>query len=189
VSEADADLRGWMERYQQADPVAPGVLIAALSPGLLRFFRVLDAGARQAEDLLQDTWLRIHKARHSYRATEPVLPWVYAIARRVRIDHYRRNRRTMAHEVAVGDVPEPGGRAGWASGVTNFETLVGILPENEREVITLLKAGDLSLEEVARATGSTVGAVKQKAHRAYRRLRKVLENQVPAGVSPGGRES
>ena len=66
-----------------------------------------------------------------------------------------------------------------------FETLVADLPEEQREVITMLKVGGLSLEEVARATSSTVGAVKQKAHRAYARLRQALQ---PVGRDdvPGG---
>jgi RNA polymerase sigma-70 factor (ECF subfamily) len=53
-----------------------------------------------------------------------------------------------------------------------FDTLVATLPGAQREVVTMLKVGGLTLEEVARATSSTVGAVKQKAHRAYERLRK-----------------
>ena len=58
-----------------------------------------------------------------------------------------------------------------------FETLVAVLPEAQREVVTMLKAGGLSLEEVARATSCTVGAVKQKARRAYERLRRVLQEE------------
>ena len=58
-----------------------------------------------------------------------------------------------------------------------FDSLVAALPEAQREVVTMLKVGRLTLEEVARATSSTVGAVKQKAHRAYEGLRKFLQVQ------------
>ena len=54
------------------------------------------------------------------------------------------------------------------------------IPEAQREVITMLKVGGLSLEEVARATLSTAGAVKQKAHRGYERLRKLLRSYAEA---------
>ena len=169
------DLGRWMARYQQADPEAPRVLISALSPALLRFFRS-QAGSREyAEDLLQDTWLRIHRVRHTYRTGEPVLPWVYAIARRAAIDGYRRRRRINLHETAMGVLPEPPPRREPGCALPQFGELVGSLPEAQREVITMLKIGGLSLDEVARATSSTVGAVKQKAHRAYRRLRELLE--------------
>ena len=94
-----------MARYQQADPEAPAALIGALSPALLRFFRTQDLTNReQADDLLQETWLRIHRVRHTYRPGQPVLPWVYAIARRVRVDGYRRTRRIRSHEIAT-EVP------------------------------------------------------------------------------------
>ena len=172
----------WMERYQQADPEAPATLVGALSPALLRFFKSQVASREQADDLLQETWLRIHRVRHTYRPGEPVLPWVYAIARRVRVDGYRRTRRITAHEVAAGILPEPRPRLEPRNPLPEFETLIAALPEAQKEVVTMLKVGGLSLEEVARATSCTVGAVKQKAHRAYERLRKLLreeENELP----------
>jgi len=164
----------WMERYQQADPEAPVALIAALSPALLCFFRSQPANREQADDLLQDTWLRIHRVRHTYRPGEPVLPWVYAIARRVGVDGYRKTRHIVAHETAMEALPEWPARAEPPNKLPAFEELVAALPAAQQEVVTLLKVGGLSLEEVARATSSTVGAVKQKAHRAYEGLRKLL---------------
>jgi RNA polymerase sigma-70 factor, ECF subfamily len=164
-----------MRRYQEGDPEAPRVLIAAISPGLLRFFRSQLASRQQADDLLQDTWLRIHRVRHTYRPGEPVLPWIYAIATRVRVDGYRRVKRIVTHETAMNVLPEPPAQAEPRATLPAFETLVADLPEAQREVITMLKVGGFSLEEIARATCSTVGAVKQRAHRGYERLRKLLQ--------------
>ena len=169
-----SDLDRCMERYQQADPEAPGALINAISPALLRFFRSQSDSRKQADDLLQETWMRIHRVRHTYRPGEPVLPWVYAIARRVRIDGYRRTYGVTAHETAMDVLPESPQRVERRSSFPDFETLIAALPDAQREVITMLKVGGLTLEEVARATSSTVGAVKQKAHRAYEKLRTVL---------------
>jgi RNA polymerase sigma-70 factor (ECF subfamily) len=133
------------------------------------------ASREHADDLLQETWVRIHRVRHTYRPGEPVLPWVYAIARRVRIDGYRRTRRIMMHETAMEVLPERSAPVEFGKSLPAFDTLVAALPEGQREVLTMLKVGGLSLDEVARATSSTVGAVKQKAHRAYEKLRKLLE--------------
>jgi RNA polymerase sigma-70 factor (ECF subfamily) len=177
------DVDRWMERYQQADPQAPAALIGSLSPGLLRFFRSQVASREQADDLLQETWMRIHRVRHTYRPGEPVLPWIYAIARRVRIDGYRRTRRITAHEVAMETLPEPSAEE-QRDMLPSFDTLVGALPDAQREVLTMLKVGGLSLQEVACATSSSVGAVKQKAHRAYERLRQLLQ----AGAEEDRRE-
>jgi RNA polymerase sigma-70 factor (ECF subfamily) len=168
-----------MRLYQQADPAAPTALVAMLSPALLRFFRFNAASREQAEDLLQETWLKIHRMRHSWRSGERLLPWVYAIAHHVRIDSYRRARRLAARETPIDPLLEPAG-PGTADESLCFESLVANLPEAQREVIVMLKATGMTVEEVARATSSTVGAVKLKAHRAYERLRVVLD--APARV-------
>jgi RNA polymerase sigma-70 factor, ECF subfamily len=173
--QASVDLDRLMERYQQADPEAPHMLVVALSPALLRFFRSQVDSRQQADDLLQETWMRIHRVRHTYRPGEPVLPWVYAIARRVRIDGYRRTQRIAKHEIAMEVLPEGPVEVEHRDALPTFDELVAALPDSQREVVTMLKVGGLSLEEVARATSSTVGAVKQMAHRAYRRLRELLE--------------
>src|SRR6202166_4466859 len=119
-----ADLDRWMERYQQADPDAPATLVGALSPALLRFFKSQVATREQADDLLQQTWLRIHRVRHTYRPGEPVLPWIYAIARRVRVDGYRRTRRITLHETTMDVIPERPARTEVRHPVGAFETLV-----------------------------------------------------------------
>ena len=129
--------------------------------------------------------MRIHRVRHTYRPGEPVLPWVYAIARRVGIDGYRRTRRVTSHESAMDVLPERSAQVENRSTLPEFATLVAALPEAQREVVTMMKVGGLSLEEVARATSCTVGAVKQKAHRAYERLRKLLEGHAAEGWKGG----
>jgi RNA polymerase sigma-70 factor (ECF subfamily) len=175
--EWSAGLDCWMERYQQADPKAPAALVSTLSPALLRFFMSQGTSREHADDLLQETWLRIHRVRHTYRPGMPVLPWIYAIARRVRVDGYRRTMRIALHETAMDVLPERPAQVEVRNPGPAFETLVAALPEAQREVVTMLKVGGLTLEEVACATSSTVGAVKQKVHRAYDRLRKLLQVQ------------
>ena len=70
-----------MVRYQQADPAAAAALIERLSPRLHWFFASQMGSRTDADDMLQDLWLRIHRVRHTYRPGQPLLPWVYAIAR------------------------------------------------------------------------------------------------------------
>jgi RNA polymerase sigma-70 factor, ECF subfamily len=124
------------------------------------------------------TWLRIHRARHSYRPGEPVLPWVYAIARRVRTDNYRQRRPMVSHETTADVLPElPNHRT--ASSAPAFADLVALLSERQRTVLTMLKVNRMSIEEVAHATSSTIRAVKQDAHRAYERLRRLLGRTPP----------
>ncbi len=171
-----AEMDRLMELYQKGDDSATIALIQQVSPMLFRFFLRSPGNRDHAADLLQETWLHVHKVRHTYRPGEPVLPWLYAIARHVGVDEYRRRKRVASNERTMNKVPEPQVRTAAVPGATpDFATLMEVLPPNQREVVTMLKETGMSLEDVARATASTVGAVKQRAHRAYRKLREVLE--------------
>ncbi len=167
-------LESLMEAYQNGDRQAANRLIECVSPALHRYLALHTADRRHADDLMQDVWLRIHRARHTYRPGEPVLPWLYAVARHVRIDGYRR-RSFERRESPLEGAPEPAvPAASQRSAGPDLERLLASLPESQREVISLLKLSGLSLEETARVTRSSVGSVKQKAHRAYEKLRSLL---------------
>jgi len=175
----EGELPGLMARYQLGEAAAIEELVRRLSPPLLRFFAFSQGTMAEAEDLLQDCWLRIHRSRQTYRASEPALPWIFAIARHTRLDAHRRRQRRMSREVLVAEPPEnrstPPQTASDRS--DDLMNMLGQLPESQREVILMLKVSGMSLEEVARATSSTVGAIKQKAHRAYAKLRESLAKE------------
>ena len=177
-TEADR-LQELMLSYQNADPDAANQLVEQLSPMLLRFLATPIYTRAFAEDMLQDCWLRLHRARHSYRPGTPVLPWVFAIARHTRIDTYRRRRRIETRESALENISDTDGRASVPAVRPEIDLwrFVGQLPASQQEVIVMLKVTGMSLEEIARATGGTVGAVKQKAHRAYVKLREMIDGQ------------
>ena len=173
------ELEALMERYQGADSAAIGELVSRLSPMLLRFLAGPLHTRDHSEDMLQEVWMRIHRARHTYRPGSPLLPWVFAIARHTRVDAYRRRSQITRREHVAEDLEGIGSAAVQPpdSDYRDLWKLVGQLPDSQQEVVKLLKVAGLSLEETARATGSTIGSVKQKAHRAYRRLRELLIEQ------------
>jgi RNA polymerase sigma-70 factor (ECF subfamily) len=168
------ELTALMVRYQQGDPLAVNELVQTLSPQLYRFFQSQFVSRRFADDLLQETWLKIHEVRHTYRSTEPVLPWIYAIARHTRVDHYRKTRRVEDREQQVEVLPDRPVPPARESQGPDLDAMLRVLPDSQRDVVLMLKVGDMSLEEVARATSSSIGSVKQKAHRAYEKLRGLL---------------
>jgi RNA polymerase sigma-70 factor, ECF subfamily len=180
-----SDLPQLMSRYQQADATAVQILIRELSPQLYRFFAGCMGSRTDAEDMLQDLWLKIHQARYTYRPGEPVLPWVYAIARCVRTDSYRKRSRIASREKAMAVVPEISQHR-IAATPASFEELVAPLSDRQRIILTMLKVNGMSLEDVARATATTIGAVKQEAHRAYERLRSLRE-RASSEVHPAAR--
>jgi RNA polymerase sigma-70 factor (ECF subfamily) len=182
----DHSMETLMARYQAGDFAAASALVDRISPQLHRYFVVQIASRADADDLLQETWLRIHRVRHTYRPGEPVLPWFYAIARHVRVDHFRKAMRKRVREqeldeasAAAGTLfrePERG---------DTLDALLAPLPESQREVIQMLKVAGMSLEEVARATSSSVGSVKQKVHRAYQKLRQEMSAMGPKKTRSG----
>ena len=171
----ESNLELLMARYQRGDFAAATDLIERVSPQLHWFF-VAQSGSRvDADDLLQETWLRIHKVRHTYRPGEPALPWFYAIARHIRVDHHRKSVRTLVGERKLEAMSKDAAAALLESDRPyGLEALLAPLPESQREVIEMLKVAGMSLEEVARATSSSVGSVKQKVHRAYKKLRETI---------------
>lgn len=173
------DLIELMARYQAADASAADELVACVTPMLSRYFYALSGNARHLEDVLQECWLRIHRARQSYHPGEPVLPWLFSIARHARVDHYRKWQRSAGRESSIDsstNEPTTDPRRGIEDSLQAraILRLLDHLPAAQREVLLMLKMNDMSVEEIALATGSTVPAVKQKAYRAYQSLRSAL---------------
>lgn len=175
-----------MIRYQGGDLGAAAALVKELTPLLLRFLATETVSREHADDLVQEIWLRIHKIRHTYQPGGRFLPWLYSIARHVRIDHYRSVRRITKREQQVEDgFPERAEPATQSrKGELDVAALLAELPESQREVIWMLKVAGMSLNDVARATSSSVGSVKQKAHRAYTRLRDLVTVTAGETITP-----
>src|SRR5215471_9549398 len=93
-----------MAAYVTGDRPAFTTLFDRLAPRLHRFFRRSFGNDATADDLLQQTFLKIHRARDSYRRDLKVAPWAFAIAARVRLDELRRRKR----------IPEDGDEDAWA---------------------------------------------------------------------------
>jgi len=173
------DLSALMCAYQGADRAAAERFAAAVTPILSRFYYYLAGDTRHVDDLVQECWLRIHRARHTYRPGEPVLPWLFAIARHTRVDIYRRWQRSSARESSIDDVtrqPSQDPRLALESSLDAQAVLrcLQALPEAQREVLLMMKLNGMSVAEIARATGSSEAAVKQKAYRAYRAVRQMF---------------
>jgi RNA polymerase sigma-70 factor (ECF subfamily) len=173
-----------MEAYQKGDSQAGNELFSHVSQPLYRCLSRQSGDRPHVDDLLQEVWLRVHRARATYRRGEKVLPWLYAIARHVKVDAYRRRRMEHFEDpldaVVENKAADTGGKE---RDLPQMEELLAGLPQSQREVIVMLKVSGLSLEEVAKATASTVGSVKQKAHRAYEKLRATLAEFEPKKVS------
>ena len=181
--ESDADLMG---RYCDGDEAAFYELYDRLAPPLLDYLIGLARQRAHAEDLLQTAFLKLHTNRSSYvRGAEP-RPWMYAIAHRAFIDDYRRRQTSKryrqrarppeserAHITGVAEADAPGDGAD-PELVSRAVAALSMLPAPQREALELTKLAGMSVEQAARAAGTTRGAIKQRVHRGYKKLRVAL---------------
>ena len=169
-----------MERYAQGDESAFASVYDSVAPRVHSYLIRQTRDRAIADDLLQQTLLQMHRKRGTYAAGLPVLPWAFAIARRLYIDECRR-RKTDALWSAR-DVGEDDRLAGAlpddeiASRETAqlVEAELARMPGNQRVAFELLKVDGLSHQEAAQILGTTVSAVKLRAFRAYSAIRSVL---------------
>lgn len=170
-----------MDRYARGDDSAFGEIYDALAPRLLAFVLRRTRDRAKAEDLVQQTMLRIHKARGRFEPGAAVMPWAYAIARRLLVDQHRRGGREVLspNDENVADVLVAlDARADDLAIAKEVQQKIFAelekLPENQRVAFELMKVDGLSVAEAAEVLGTTGTAVKLRAHRAYEALRAVL---------------
>jgi RNA polymerase sigma-70 factor, ECF subfamily len=171
-----------MERYAVGDDAAFAAVYDALAERLLAFLRHKLGSLPRAEDLLQQTFLRMHRARGTFVSGSAVLPWAFAIARRLLIDELRRSQRSaLAPAQAMADEaaqPSPGPSAQALLEADDLarrlQLRLAALPASQRAAFELVKLEGLSHLEAAQVLGMTVQAVKLRAHRASVALRSVL---------------
>jgi RNA polymerase sigma-70 factor (ECF subfamily) len=173
----ETTLEELMERYVDGDAAAFDALYQSVSSKLLGYLLRLTRHRERAEDLLQITFAKVHRARDSYLRGAPVLPWFIAIARRAFLDE-RRAAAVRAEDLSRdGRLPEPRQET---HGVSNeladaLEKALDDLPEAYREAIILTKITGLSIAEAAEVLSSSPAAIKLRVHRGYNQLREQLD--------------
>jgi len=149
---------------------------------LYRFF-ARQVNAMVVEDLFQETWLRIIRAREDYRAGAPFGAYLYRIAHNVLVDHYRR-QANVATPVASDSLDPPDGspgpdeQAGEQQLRAAFLAALAALPAEQREAFLLHEEGGLTLEQIAKVVGTGRETIKSRLRYAVGRLRKALEPQI-----------
>ena len=166
-----------MEQYVDGDGRAFEELYRRVAPTVFGYLLRLTRHRERAEDLLQVTFSKVHRARSSYLRGAPVLPWLHAIARRSFLDE-RRAANSRSEDLSVdGTLPEPRLEPERVPSDLSdaLEQALDSLPEQYREAIQLTKVSGLSIAEAASVLGTTDTAVKLRVHRGYNQLRKELE--------------
>jgi RNA polymerase sigma-70 factor (ECF subfamily) len=127
-------------------------------------------------DLVQQTFLHMHRARGTFRAGAEVLPWAFAIARRQLVDALRAELRPTIEMADDRRDAAPGADELVAAkqAARRVEAALTRLSAPQRAAFELVKGDGLSLVEAAAVLGTTVTGVKLRTHRAYAALRSAL---------------
>lgn len=184
IDDREGDLA--MSRYADGRDDAFATVYEILAPRLHTFLLRMTRNVALADDLLQETFLRVHRARGSFAKGAKLLPWGYAVARNVYIDHTRTAQTRKEMVVAADDAGvtaadrlisgEGDGEASLAAkelaGIV--DAALAALPPNQREAFILIRYEGLSVADAAAILGASDGAVKLRAFHAYEALRAAL---------------
>jgi RNA polymerase sigma-70 factor (ECF subfamily) len=177
-----------MDRYAKGEDNAFDELYRLAAPRVRGFLVRLSGDVALADDLTQETFLRVHRARGAFAAGAAAVPWILAIARNALRDNARRaqarpslrSSTPMEDEGPVNEAApdERGDEVLVAREMLQIvQRTLGDMPTLHREAFVLIRFEGLSVSEAAAILGATEGAVKVRAFRAYEALRGALGRQ------------
>ena len=172
-----------MLRYRDGDLAAFETLYRRHNDALYRYLLRLSRHPDTAEDVFQEVWSKIIKARDSYRPTAKFTTFLYRVAHNCFIDHLRRNKR-HAHSLAAepdhqpdpGEPPEQLTERSLAR--RRLHAALLDLPEEQRDVFLLHEEAGLSLDQIASVTDANRETVKSRLRYAVSKLRAAIDEPV-----------
>ena len=184
MGEGDQELRALMIRYQGGSLEAFQELYAQVAPGVRRYLLHLAAGSEIADDLLQETFLQMHRSRAAYNPEYAVRPWVFGLARNVFLMNRRAARRWATVHESRENLPEfpvlP--EADRLGSQDEIRRGIAHLPADQAEALLLHHEWGFSFEEIAGMLGITGAAARARASRGMADLRVALNSLQRARV-------
>lgn len=175
-----------MLRYRDGDVAAFELLYKRHNDALYRYLMRLCRHRDTAEDIFQDVWGKIIKARDTYRPTAKFTTFLYRVAHNCFIDHIRRNKRhTQTVDIEPDNQPDPGDLPEMQTELSlarrRLQAALQELPDEQRDVFLLREEAGLSLERIAAVTGSNRETTKSRLRYAMNKLRAAIDE--PVGTS------
>jgi len=180
-SEASAIARGLRRR----DPDLLDRLIEQYQHRLLRYLVYLVGNRELAEDLFQETWIRVLERGHQYNGRHEFSTWLYAVARNLTIDYLRRKSPVSLDGLMededhaplepVDDRPSAWEVVAQHEQAERINAALVSIPAEYRETVVLRFQEGLALEEIATVTGAKLGTVKSRLYRGLNMLMSQLK--------------
>ena len=172
-----------MDRYAAGDHAAFGELYDALAPRMYAFILRKVSDVARAEDLVQQTLLKLHCARGRYVAGSCVTPWAFAILRRLHLDQERRKKLEVLSVDGTTDTNPTSPQANPEESATQKEQLqllsdsaASDLSPAQQLAFELVHYAQMTHAEAAEALGTTVASVKLRMQRANHAVRAALDS-------------
>ena len=197
---AEPDDRDLMKRACLGDREAFATIVRHHQRPLLNFFRRCGVQT-DAEDLVQQTFIRLYRYRDRYRPSAKLTTFLYLLARQVWIDELRKRQRSerLRKELAAQPLPEEAAVTQPERGCMDVAAALTTLPEGLRLVVIMGIYQDMAYADISAALKIPVGTVKSRMFNALRLLRQTLDKdvggvqasrlQMSAGGTPAPREN
>jgi RNA polymerase sigma-70 factor (ECF subfamily) len=168
-----------MLRYKDGDIDAFETLYRRHNDSLYRYLLRLSLNPDTADDVFQEVWGKIIKARHRYRPTAKFTTFLYRVAHNCFIDHVRRNKRHMIGSgIDPDSSPDPGDEPDLQVEKTlarrRLEAALATIPEEQRDAFLLHEEAGLSIDAIAGITGVNREAVKSRLRYASKKLKAAM---------------
>jgi RNA polymerase sigma-70 factor (ECF subfamily) len=178
IDPAEVELGRLMSAYLDGRLDAFDALYASLAPRLRSYFLAMCRNGALADDLVQDTFMQIHRSRRTFEVGRPVTPWAFAIARHVFLMHRRRTARrlrfedSLAADLAGSDVVHDTAQA--LVDRDRIERALERVPADQRRALLMHHVQGWSFAEIASRLNIRVNAAKTRAFRGVRKLKEQL---------------
>jgi RNA polymerase sigma-70 factor (ECF subfamily) len=180
AEEENDDIELMMRVRKKNDKRAFATLVGKYQDVLLNFF--MRSGVEyDAEDLAQQTFLRLYRYRANYQATAKFTTFLFLMARQVWIDELRRRQRRQKLEEAMeAEPPEtffstPPDSSALTGNKLDLQRALAALPESLRQIVELGVYQEMAYSDIAKVLGIPVGTVKSRMFNALARLRELMK--------------
>ena len=170
-----------MLAYREGDAGAFDELYRRHKGGLFRFVLRSVRERALAEELYQEIWMRAIEARGRYEVQAKFSTWLYTIAHHRLVDHWRKKGLQVVSldtesEFSANPGSEPQGILEAKQGLERFARALEALPPAQREAFLLHEEADMSVAEIARATGTDEEAAKSRLRYAIAKLKQAIDD-------------
>lgn len=162
-----------MESYKMGETIAFEVLFERHSGRVQGYLQKKLFSPKEAQDLLQEVFFKLHRSRHLYNGTLPFSPWLFSITRSIWLDHLKKRNLEDATEQGKLEALQPVAHIARVSDASAGQEILDRLPASQEEAVRLRVFDEATFEEIATRLSTSPDNARQLVSRGLRKLRKI----------------